>query len=162
MIKKIIFFLLLALLLIQLFRPTRNLGASPTPDNIEFAYTTPQEVKNILKISCNDCHSNHTRYPWYAEVQPVAWWLNSHIVGAKNQLNFDKFKTYSPRRQYDKVKQTIKLVKEEEMPLPSYTWIHKDAILTLGQKHQITSWADAIRLHLERTYPMDSLIRKKP
>jgi len=35
-------------------------------------YKIPKEVNNILKVACNDCHSNKTVYPWQANVQAVA------------------------------------------------------------------------------------------
>ena len=32
--------------------------------------------------------------------------------------------------QHHKMEETVEMVKEEEMPLPSYTWTHTDARLT--------------------------------
>jgi hypothetical protein len=162
MIKKILVFLLIALVLIQFFRPKKNIAATAsTNNNIAAVYNTPDDVKQVLEVGCNDCHSNNTRYPWYAEVQPVAWWLDDHITEGKKELNFDEFKTYSPRRQYNKLKETIEQVKKGEMPLNSYTWIHKDAILNQEQKDRIINWAQNIRVQMEQTYPKDSLVRKK-
>jgi len=54
-----------------------------------------------------------------------------------------------------------KQVKEDEMPLNSYTWIHKDAILTADQKQALITWAELNRTLMEQKYPRDSLIRKK-
>ena len=34
-------------------------------------------VEKSLQISCYDCHSNNTQYPWYNKVQPVAWFLRT-------------------------------------------------------------------------------------
>ncbi|HNH22632.1 MAG TPA: heme-binding domain-containing protein, partial [Ferruginibacter sp.] len=111
--------------------------------------------------SCNDCHSNNTVYPWYAEVQPVAWWLNEHIEDGKKDLNFSEFASYRPRRQYKKLEEINELVKENEMPLNSYLWIHKDAKLSDQQKLTLANWVEATRDTLEARYPIDSLVRKK-
>ena len=46
----------------------------------------PADVKTILAKACNDCHSNNTRYPWYANIQPVDWWLNKHVKTEKREL----------------------------------------------------------------------------
>ena len=47
--------------------------------------------QGTLGKACADCHSNQTRYPWYAEVMPLGWWLEDHIVKAKKELNFSEF-----------------------------------------------------------------------
>ena len=39
----------------------------------------PADVKSILRRACYDCHSNETRWPWYAYVAPVSW-LVAHDV----------------------------------------------------------------------------------
>lgn len=161
MLKKILLALLVVFIAIQFFRPTKNLSAQVLPNDIRAIHTVPTPIDTILKKACNDCHSNNTRYPWYAEVQPVAWWLNDHINEGKHELNFNEFKTYSLRKQYNKLKETIDLVKKDEMPLSSYTIIHTDAKLDKPEKQQLISWAAAIMDTMKATYPIDSLIRKK-
>jgi hypothetical protein len=161
MFKKILVVLLIALVIIQFFHPKKNISTSPSPNAVAEVYNTPEDVKQILATSCNDCHSNNTVYPWYSKVQPVAWWLNNHINDGKNELNFDDFKNFSPRRQYNKLEEVEKQIKEGDMPLNSYTWIHKNSILTEEQKQKLTAWAESIRNDLKQKYPMDSLLRKK-
>jgi hypothetical protein len=48
------------------------------------------------------------------------------------------------------------------MPIDSYTWTHKDAVLTLEEKSKLKSWAQSIMDTLKSQYPIDSLIRKSP
>ncbi len=52
-------------------------------------------------------------------------------------------------------------LKENEMPLDSYTWMHKEAKLTEAEKTKLINGAVTIRDSLEARYPMDSLVRKK-
>jgi hypothetical protein len=59
------------------------------------------------------------------------------------------------------MEETIEMVKEEEMPLPSYTWTHSDARLTQEERAIITRWAQSIMESMKAQYPMDSLIKKK-
>jgi Haem-binding domain len=161
MVKKTFVFLLIILVIMQVFRPKKNISTAVPVNNIAALYSTPEDIKQVLKAGCNDCHSNNTRYPWYAEVQPVAWWLSNHIKDGKNELNFDEFAAYPPGRQYRKLEEIIKQVKEDQMPLNSYTWIHKDAVFSSDQKQKLTGWAEAIRIQLQQKYPMDSLVKKK-
>lgn len=161
MLKKILLVLLAALVIIQFIHPKKNKAEGPLPNYIGNSFTIPADVKTILAKACNDCHSNNTRYPWYANFQPIHWWLDKHIKNGKKELNFDEYTSRSLRFQYKKMEEVIDEVKEGAMPLNSYTWVHKDAKLTIEEKAKITSWAQSIRETLEAKYPMDSLVRKK-
>ena len=160
--KKIVPVLLVLLIVIQFIRPGRNLSAAVSPNDISRHYTVPDTVAHILQRACNDCHSNNTRYPWYNNIQPVAWWLNDHIIDGKKELNFDEYINKRPRFQYRRMEQTIDLVKKGEMPLDSYTWTHKDAILSEEEKTKLFDWAQSVMDTLKTQYPIDSLKRQGP
>jgi len=158
MLKKILIGLGIVLIIIQLFRPEKNESNDLTND-ITTKYEVPSDVNHLLQVSCNDCHSNKTEYPWYANVQPVAWWLNDHVVDGKKHLNFSDF-TKSPLFvQNHKFEEVIEMVEEKEMPLADYTYLglHSEANLTDEQRAKITDWAKAQMNYLKETYPADSL-----
>lgn len=159
-LKRILIILLIAFLAIQFIRPEKNKAEGKSSNDISTLYTVPDSIESILKVACYDCHSNNTVYPWYAEIQPVAWWLNDHIVDGKKHLNYSEFTKYRIRKQYIKFEETEELVKENVMPLPSYTWIHKNAILTDRQKNAIIQWSSSIRDSLKAKYPPDSFLRR--
>lgn len=158
--KRLLLLLLVALIAIQFVRPAKN-ASTDQSRSITNLYTVPENVNAILVKACNDCHSNYTVYPWYAKVQPVTWWLNDHIKEGKSHLNFDEYTTYNLRRQYHKMEEVIEQVKEKEMPLDSYTWIHKDAKLTDEERVTLTNWAQSVMDTMKARYPIDSLIRAK-
>lgn len=162
MVKKILLALLVILVIIQFIKPERNLSGDETY-GVATKYPMPDEVKTILKSACNDCHTNLTEYPWYANVQPSAWWLNSHVKGGKQHLNFSTFTKLPVAVQNHKFEETIEMVKEKEMPISSYTWfgLHPEAKLTDEQRAVITGWAQANMDSLKANYPADSLILKK-
>jgi hypothetical protein len=161
MLKKILYLLLAAAIIIQFFHPKRNKAEGAQPNYIGTAYSVPEDVKSILVKACNDCHSNNTRYPWYCYVQPVDWWTHDHVVEGKTHLNFDEFADKSPRYQYNKLGECKEQLEKGEMPLNSYLWIHKDAKLTEAEKNTLIAWTTSIREEMKTKYPMDSLIRKK-
>jgi Haem-binding domain len=160
-LKKIFYFLLFAFVAIQFFRPEKNNAKIATLTAINTKFAVPTNVDTILKASCYDCHSNYTEYPWYSNVQPVAWWLANHVKDGKAEINFDEFATYSPRRQYRKFEEISKEIEEDEMPLNSYTIIHEDAKLTKEQKDILSAWVSTCRDSMRVHYPLDSLERKK-
>lgn len=124
----------------QFFQPNRNSGETATANDITKVYPVPDNVQAILKKACYDCHSNSTRYPWYTYIQPFGWMMNSHINEGKAELNFNEFGSYSTRRQRSKVKAIAGSIKDESMPLASYTLIHRDAKLNNTEKDLILNW----------------------
>jgi hypothetical protein len=141
MLHKILIGLVILFIIIQFIRPEKNISSAPSPSHISAHYATSQEVKSILDKSCNDCHSNNTRYPWYASVQPLAWWLNDHVKDGKGEINFDEFMTLPPKKAHHKMEEVSEMVEEDEMPLKSYRLIHRSAELSAQEKTVLTSWA---------------------
>lgn len=150
MLKKILIALLVVLVVIQFFRPQRNISTAASANDISNHYTVPADVMDVLRRACYDCHSNNTTYPWYANIQPVAWWLNDHITEGKEELNFSEFGAYKPKRQAHKMEEVAELVEEGEMPLSSYTIIHKDAVLTATEKAAIVNWAKGLEAQIKQ------------
>jgi hypothetical protein len=160
-LRRILIALLAVFIIIQIFRPTKNKSDKPSVNDISTKYKVPEDVANILKASCYDCHSNNTVYPWYAEIQPVAWWLNDHVIEGKKELNFSEFAGYPIRRQYKKLEEINDQIKKDEMPLKSYLIIHTYAKLDSQQKYSVTNWVNLLRDSIKANYPPDSLKRNK-
>lgn len=128
------------LLLAQLIRPGKN-QSNQHPAPVLERYPASEMVKNTLQKACNDCHSNYTIYPWYAEIQPVASWLAHHVEEGKEHLNFSDFTNGSAKKQAHKMEEIIEMVEKNEMPLSSYTLVHRDAILSAEEKTALIDWA---------------------
>lgn len=146
---------------IQFIRPAKNISVASSPNDVSTKYNVPPEVQTILRTSCYDCHSNNTRYPWYAEVQPIAWLISNDVEEGTRHLNFSEFGGFRLRRQYLKLEQIVEQMDEGEMPPPAYTWIHSDAKLSRDQREQLIAWANATRDSMKRIFPIDSLERSR-
>lgn len=142
--KKIVIIVLLVLIAIQFVRPSRNISNEPQQADLISNFNVPAKVAGTLKVSCYDCHSNNTRYPWYANIQPLGWLLVSHIKEGKEELNFNEFASYASRRQLSKLKAIGNSIKDGSMPLWSYTLIHTDAKLSNKSKALIIDWTNKI------------------
>src|SRR5688572_3705807 len=94
--KKILALLVILIIVIQFIQPVKNISEGSGDQDISKVYDMPQDLHQMLKHKCYDCHSNNTRYPWYIHIQPIGWILAAHIVDAKEELNFSEFKTYPP------------------------------------------------------------------
>jgi len=161
MVKKILVVLLIIFIIIQFIKPQKNIHTGPQPADISTLYPVPADVDSLLVIACKDCHSNNTRYPWYNNFQPVAWFLANHVKDGKNSFNLNEFATYPLAKQYDKIEEIKKQIDKGDMPLSSYLIIHKDAKLTDAEKNTIITWSENIRKDMEAKYPKDSLVRKR-
>ena len=139
--KKVLFVLIAVLVLLQFYRPTKNVATEVSANAIDQHYTVPDNVDKLLRVSCYDCHSNNTVYPWYSNVQPVALWLDDHIRDGKKHLNFDEFNSYSAKRKQKILNEIVETIDEGEMPMTSYKLIHRDARLSPKDKKILTDWA---------------------
>ena len=162
MFKKILLALLALFLIIQLFRPEKN-NSNDLTNAITIKYEVPEEVAVILKNACNDCHTNNTVYPWYANIQPAAWWLEEHVVDGKRHLNLSDFINLPIAVQNHKFEEIVEVIDENEMPLESYTYLglHQEANLSSSEKDIIKGWAVQQMDYLKSNYPADSLIMKR-
>ncbi|KQR68309.1 MULTISPECIES: heme-binding domain-containing protein [Pedobacter] len=149
-IKKTFLGLLVIFMLMQILQPARNKSAQAMPQDISTLVPMPDDVQGILKKSCYDCHSNNTEYPWYAYVQPLHWYLNSHIRSGKEELNFNEFAGYTLRRRQNKLRAIENSLKDGTMPLSSYSLIHRNAILDPREKSILIKWVQNSRDSLNR------------
>ncbi|MFN0293538.1 heme-binding domain-containing protein [Pedobacter helvus] len=151
-IKKILLGILVIVVVIQFIHPARNKSGQAMPNDISKIVAMPEDVQGILKKACYDCHSNNTEYPWYTNIQPMHWFMNYHIISGKEELNFNEFGTYTPRRQQSKLRSIENSLKDGTMPLSSYTLIQRNAILSEVEKSQIINWVQNSKDSLTKKY----------
>ena len=151
--KVICWAVLLLVTAIQFIRPIRNNSEQVPGAAFMKQYAVPNSLKRILTTTCFDCHSNHTRYSWYSNVQPFGWMMARHIKRGKAELNFSEFDSYSVRRQISKLKAIASQVEDNEMPLSSYKWLHKKARLTESEKAILITWMRAKADNISRSNP---------
>ncbi|OEK08893.1 cytochrome C [Flavivirga aquatica] len=142
-VKKILVALLIALVLIQFYRPEKNNAEYRDVSAFETETKPSNKVAAILESKCYDCHSNKTEYPWYAQVAPVSFWLHDHIEEGNEHFNLSNWSTYSDKKKDHKLDELIEEVEEGEMPLKSYTWMHGS--ITEEEKEVIIVWAKKAR-----------------
>jgi hypothetical protein len=144
-IKIIALVFLVVLVGIQLVPTNRNQSEVVPKSDFMLVNNVPIEVQDKLKVSCYDCHSNNTEYPWYNKIQPVAWILEDHIREGKSELNFNKWGELSERRKNSKLRSIISQIEDNEMPLYSYTFIHWDAKFSELEKKEIIKYMTQLK-----------------
>ena len=148
--KKILIVLLMVFIIIQFF--PINKSNPITNEGMDFLKikNTPEPIAKLIRNSCYDCHSNETKYPFYSNIQPVAWLLKNHIDEGRKELNFSTFATYEPKRQAHKLEEAAEYVEQKKMPLESYTLGHSDAKLSDEQRKQLVDYFRMVQKQIQQ------------
>lgn len=149
-LARIIFaIVVLTLVGLQLVHTPRNESARHSPDDLFVKYAAHEDVKNAIRESCYDCHSDNTRYPWYDTIQPIAWWVGRHIDEGKDHVNFSEFGRYSTKRAARKLEQSYEEIDGDTMPLLTYRLMHPKSRFSPETKKQVLAWLDATQDKIE-------------
>ncbi len=141
MVKKIIIF---AILVIAVLFPMPE-NNHPAGENSMFrAYKVPGEVSEILRRSCNDCHTGQTRYEWYHKVAPLSWGVYAHIKEGKKHLNFDKWMVYNPYQKRSIFDDLHEVLDKRNMPLISYIMFHPETRLGDKEVEILRQWFEEL------------------
>jgi hypothetical protein len=131
------------LVVAQFYRPARTNPATDQSQSIESHLQVTPQTAAILDRSCNDCHSNKTRWPWYSNVAPVSWFVIDHVNEGRDNLNFSEWSRYTRRDTEGLLKQICREVKAGAMPLSSYTPMHPGSKLSADDVRTLCDWASA-------------------
>ncbi|HEY7955230.1 MAG TPA: heme-binding domain-containing protein [Polyangia bacterium] len=122
---------------VQLVRCERT--NPPVTGDIE----TPADVKQVMRRACYDCHSNETRWPWYAQLAPVSWLLHRDVVEGRRHLNFSEWDKLPADRRQRRKASCGREVKSGDMPLWFYLPLHPAAKLSDRDRSLLQDWAIA-------------------
>ena len=141
--KKIIIGILILLVLIQFFRINKTNPEFNHEKDYLTSVETPENISNMLKNACYDCHSYETNYPWYSNVAPISWMLKSHVNEGRHHVNFSLWGDFDSENKSAIKHEIVEVLEEGEMPLASYTRMHPEAKLTNDQKETLINWFDS-------------------
>jgi hypothetical protein len=108
----------------------------------------PPDVRTILERSCQDCHSDRTRYPWYSYVAPVSLLINRDVKAGRARLNLSQWGEYTLTRRLRFLSEMANQVQQREMPLTIYTLMHRNARLSDTDVQSVFRWTQTERLRL--------------
>lgn len=148
-IKIVLVILIIAFVVIQFFRPERTSSFVYDENHITKKMNVPDNVQKILKRSCFDCHSNHTVWPWYSNIAPMSWLVAKDVRNGRAKMNFSEWGKIPASKREARLEAICDKIKEDEMPLPNYLLIHRDAALSQQEKDILCAWSEAELKKLE-------------
>ena len=102
----------------------------------------------LFQRSCQNCHSENTQWPWYSRIPPASWVIAKDIQEARSHVNLSHWNSYSVDEQQDLLTRIGSAVRTHQMPLPRYTFLHRDAVLTAEERETIYEWSRAEKKRL--------------
>jgi hypothetical protein len=100
-------------------------------------WDTPR-TRELAVRACFDCHSNQTRWPWYADVAPLSWVVQSDVESARHVINFSEWNL-----PYDLAPYSSQSIITGAMPPAKYRMAHPEANLTRGEMLELVHGLDA-------------------
>ncbi len=135
---------LVVLVLMQLIRPEINTEKDGT-NHISNVFDMPLPIKEILKNSCYDCHSNSTKPVWYDTVAPFSWMISNHVTSGKEHVNFSEWLQYNEYQKKFIINKLIQSVEQHTMPTKGYLTMHKEAALSKEQQQLLVQWFKSLK-----------------
>lgn len=111
------------------------------PDGTPASFNSPV-TEDLARRACFDCHSNRTRWPWYASIAPISWRIQHHVVEGRERLNFTAFDA-TTETMADAAGEAGESVTKGEMPPKDYLLMHSEARLTPAESATLARGLDA-------------------
>lgn len=141
---KILLYLIIGFGLIQLIPVNTENPKVNINDNFTQIEKTPPHIEEILKNACYDCHSNETKYPYYAHIAPVSWTISDHISKGRKYMNLSIWGTYNSDQKKGILTHSAETVKNGAMPIAGYMAQHPKARLTKEQRAELEVYFNEI------------------
>lgn len=135
MTKKLIYLLIVVLLVAASLVFSGRRTNPPVDNTVEWSSS---EARETFFQSCADCHSHETEWPWYSHVAPVSWRIIGHVNEGREHFNISS-------QDMGHADEAAEMVKEGEMPLNDYLWLHSEARMSEEERAQFAS-------HLQATF----------
>lgn len=110
---------------------------------VEAPLLAPDEIQAILDRSCADCHTNETRWPWYAYVAPSSWLVARDVEVGRDNLDFSYWGLLSAKEQRELAGEIAREVHAGTMPIRAYLFLHPRSRLSPSEARQLREWFES-------------------
>lgn len=107
------------------------------PEVVQEPHWDSPRTRELAKRACFDCHSNETRWPWYADVAPFSWVVERDVEAARTVINFSEW-----NRPYDLAPYAGQSTRGGGMPPAKYRMAHPEADLSKAETAELAHGLD--------------------
>ncbi len=112
----------------------------------------PPQLHRVLERSCQDCHSDNTRWPWYTQLPPASWLIERDVAHGRAFMNLSHWETYPKASRLAFLAGLASVARDHTMPPHRYCLVHPGACPDNADRAALASWARH-ELALLRTHP---------
>jgi mono/diheme cytochrome c family protein len=127
---------LVALFALMQLVPYGRTHSNP-PVIMEPQWDSPR-TRELAVRACFDCHSNETKWPWYANVAPMSWVVEYDIENGRSLINFSEWNVPYTLAEFSSLS-----VRTHGMPPAKYRMAHPEAQLTDQEVEDLARGLDA-------------------
>ena len=129
--------------------PHRSSDRAGTP--ILLGANVPAAVADVFVHACINCHSENTRWPWYSQVAPISWLVESDVKRAREHLNLSRWYSLEAADQRLRLTAIATVIENREMPPHKYAVLHPEAKLSADDSVRVIEWTHAERRRLRES-----------
>ena len=110
------------------------------PSGLQVVWDSPR-TEDLARRACFDCHSNETRWPWYASIAPMSWRIQHHVDEGRERFNVSALDARSDDGR-DAIREAGESVTKREMPPRDYLLLHPNARLSPAERRALADGLD--------------------
>jgi len=129
-------------------RPHEAVAGADRSTSLDVRTAVPAPVRSMLRRACFDCHSDETRWPWYAALPIASHLIERDVAEGRGQLNLSRWTQYNPFDRADMLDKICRRISIGAMPPWQYRLMHSDARLSETDIIALCDWSygEAARL----------------
>ena len=132
---------LLAIVSAARSRPHEMVVAADPSSTLTVRTPVPAIVMSTLRGACFDCHSDETRWPWYAALPIASHLIERDVTEGRGQLNLSRWTQYNPFDRADMLDKICQRISNGAMPPWQYRVMHSDARLSRTDIRALCEWS---------------------
>lgn len=141
----------LALLFLSAFvHPFGNAREADPGKQVMSSAQIEPTVLDVLQRSCGNCHSERTQWPAYSRMAPISWLIEKDVQDGRSHWNMSKWDQYGLDEREHILSRIGPMVRNRQMPLPKYLFLHPEAKLSDADTELIYQWTRQERKRLRR------------
>jgi hypothetical protein len=140
----ILLWFFITIVLIQFIPVDRTNKAVDKKADFVNVLQTPENIQEVLKKACYDCHSDQTIYPKYAYIAPISWPIKNHVNEGRKHLNFSEWGIFNKDLKKNMLENSVKSVEDYSMPMTGYIAQHPEANLTKAERVLLMNYFEEI------------------
>ena len=115
-----------------------------SPDTYFLAGSSvPVSVRAVLQRACQNCHSENTVWPWYAQIPLISGQIHSDVAKGRAFMDLSKWNRYTEGQQRGFKVAIGAAIQSQRMPPPKYVWMHSEAQLSGDERDLVRAWSFA-------------------